>query len=122
MPSMSKKSPSEHWEQREFVSWWRKTQPDIIFAIPNGGKRGPATAQKLRLEGVMPGVWDIFCPERYLWIEFKRRDQGTLSQAQREFGEAMLAAGYRCMVAWGCDDAIRQIQKGEREQWTRPRV
>jgi len=114
-------SPSEHEEQREFVSWWRKTQPDILFAIPNGGQRGKREAGRLKLEGVLPGVWDLFAPERGLWIEFKRADGGTLSAEQKEFGGAMLAAGYRCMVAWGCDDAIRQIQYGERESWKRPR-
>jgi len=118
--TMSKKSPSEHYEQVCFVSWWRRTQPDLLFAIPNGGWRGKAAAGKLRAEGVLPGVWDLFAPERGLWIEMKRSDQGTLSEAQREFGRTMLAAGYRCMAAWGRDDAIGQVESGERAEWKRP--
>ena len=125
MPNTSKPShsecPSEHWEQSQFVSWWRKTQPDMIFAIPNGGKRGPAQAARLRLEGVLPGVWDLFAPERGLWIEFKRVGKGVLSTEQRKFGEKMLGAGYRCLVAYGYNDAVAQIEHGERGDWSRPK-
>lgn len=31
-----------------------------LFAIPNGGARHPVVAGKLKAEGVMPGVWDLF--------------------------------------------------------------
>jgi len=114
--STSKTSRSEHVEQREFVEWWRKTQLDMIFAIPNGGWRGKATAGKLKAEGVLTGVWDLCAPERYLWIEMKVKG-GQLSEAQRDFGRRMLAAGYRCMVAWGRDDAIAQTMDTERPDW-----
>ena len=106
--STSKPSRSEHVEQREFVSWWRKNQPDIIMAIPNGGARNKATAAKMKVEGQYRGAWDLFAPERALWIEMKVPG-GRLSPAQREFGERMEAAGYRCIVAWGCDDAIAKV-------------
>ena len=69
----------------------------------------------------MKGVWDLFCPDRRLWIEFKRSDSGRLSPEQREFGRTMLSLGYRCMVAWGCNDAIEQLLHGERESWARPK-
>lgn len=118
-PFRSKRS--EHVEQREFISWWRKTQPDLIFAIPNGGKRSKVAAHKLQLEGVVSGVLDLFCPERLLWIEFKRADGGRLSPSQKEFASHMIEIGHRVMVAWGCDDAIRQIEQGERESWVRPK-
>ena len=119
--SMISPCPSEHIEQRDFVSWWRKTQADDIFAIPNGGKRGKITAAKLKLEGVTPGVWDLFVPARFLWIEFKRSRQGTLSTEQKAFGTARLSEGYTCMVAWGCADAVLQIDSGIRSDWKRPK-
>ncbi len=117
MRTTKKPSRSEHEEQRAFVEWWRKTQRDMIFAIPNGGARGKAQAGKLRAEGVMPGVWDLCAPERYLWIEMKV-GTGRLSKEQREFGKAMLGAGYHCIVAWSCDDAIQQVQHGPRLSWS----
>jgi len=116
----SNASPSsEHEEQRAFVAWWRKTQPDDIFAIPNGGKRGKTTAAKLKMEGATPGVWDLFVPARFLWIEFKRSDRGYLSAEQKSFGVSRLREGYRCIAAWGCDDAIWQIEHGDRREWKR---
>ena len=111
---------SEHIEQAEFVSWFRKTYPGtIIFAIPNGGARSKSQGARLRLQGVLAGVFDLMVPEWHLWIEMKRQD-GRLSPAQTAFGKAMLEAGYQCMVAYGCDDAIEQILNGPRDSWDRP--
>ena len=111
VPSLRNACPSEHLEQREFVSWFRKTYPDVlIFAIPNGGKRNAVTAQKLKLEGVVPGVHDLFVPEWRLWIEMKRQKNGSLSQAQKDFGEEMDRVGYDWIVCKGCEDAKAQTE------------
>ena len=54
---------SEHAEQAGFVTWFRTKYPGtLIFAIPNGGKRDIVTAKKLQMEGVTPGVPDLFIP------------------------------------------------------------
>lgn len=119
--STAKTCPSEHIEQRTFVEWWRKTQLDDLFAIPNAGKRSKAARGRLLLEGMTAGVWDLYAPARFMWIEFKRREVGALSQAQKDFGTARLEEGYQCMVAWGCDDAIAQLQSGIRASWKRPK-
>ena len=111
MPNSRNASPSEHVEQREFVSWFRKTYPDVLlFAIPNGGKRNAVTAQKLKLEGVVPGVHDLFVPEWRLWIEMKRQKGGSLSQAQKDFGSEMERVGYDWIVCKGCEDAKAQTE------------
>ena len=116
------KGPSEDQEQAAFVQWFRCQFPgEIIFAIPNGGHRNKATAARLKATGALAGVWDLFCPDRRLWIEMKRRDGVRLSRAQMVFGGHILRLGYRCMVAWGCDDAIDQIQSGERSEWSKPK-
>ena len=122
MANTSKSCPSEHVEQREFVSWFRQNYPGVdIFAIPNGGARGKAQAGKLRAEGVTSGVWDLMIPSWFLWIEFKRVHTGNLSKEQKEFGRARLADGYNCMVAYGAEDAKRQIVEGPRKSWGRPK-
>ena len=102
---------TEHEEQRDFVRWWRQNRSQMIFAIPNGGHRNPATAGRLKAEGVLPGVPDLFVPALFLWVEMKREKRGALSAAQRSMIEKLSEAGYTVIVAHGCDDAIRQTSE-----------
>jgi len=70
---MKNTTPLESVEQINFFLWVKFNHPNlIIFSIPNGALRNKAVAAKLKREGVMPGVSDIFCPELKLWIEMKR--------------------------------------------------
>lgn len=48
---------------------------DLMFHIPNGGKRGKAEAARFKAEGVKAGVPDIFFPKAK-WIETKRPGGG----------------------------------------------
>ena len=103
-------TPTEHEEQRELVRWFRQTWPDVrIFAIPNGGARSPATAGRLKAEGVSPGVPDLFIPEWSLWVEMKRIKGGTLSAEQKKWSEYLESVGYLVIVGKGADDAKEQI-------------
>ena len=64
----AKRIPTEHEEQRELVRWFRQGYKGVrIFAIPNGGARSIATAGRLKVEGVSPGVPDLFIPAWRLW-------------------------------------------------------
>ena len=111
MTDTSKTRRSEHIEQREFVEWFRKTYPGVlIFAIPNGGKRGAAAAAKLQLEGVVPGVPDLCVPEWHLWIEMKRADGGIVGTDQKKVMGQLEDCGYTCVVAWGDADAREKVQ------------
>ena len=102
--------PSEHVEQREVVKWFRQTWPDVvIFAIPNGGARTAATAARLRVEGVLPGVPDLFVPAWRLWIEMKRAKGGITSKEQREMLTYLRSVGYDAMVCAGAEQAKRMI-------------
>ena len=109
-------TPSEHAEQREFVSWFRKRHRDVrIIAIPNGGQRSIATAARLKAEGVMAGVPDLFIPAWRVWIEMKREKGGAVSADQKEWIAYLTECGYRCFVARGAEDAKRQIIEIEDE-------
>ena len=117
-PCRSSAVPSEHVEHRNFVSAFRKRWPDVLmFSIPNGGQRGKVTAHKLKLEGLTPGVPDLFVPEWQLWIEMKRVSGGSLSDAQRAIIPELERVGYKVMVCYGCDDALWQLENGARH-WT----
>jgi hypothetical protein len=102
--------PTEHVEQREFVAWFRREFPTVrILAVPNGGYRGKVTAQRMKLEGVEPGVPDLFVPGWALWIEMKRQKGGSVSMEQKDWMMYLQRVGYTCWVAKGCDDAKRQV-------------
>jgi hypothetical protein len=104
--------PSEHIEQREFVRWFRKTYPGVrIFAIPNGGSRNIATANRLKAEGVSSGVPDLFVPAMRLWIEMKRVKGGAVSAEQRDWMAYLEASGYTCIVCRGAEDAKAQVSR-----------
>ena len=100
---------SEHAEQAGFLQWFRTKYPGtLIFAIPNGGKRDIVTAKKLQLEGVTPGVPDLFVPQWDLWIEMKKPG-GRLSEAQKSMIEYLEGIGHTVIVAYGARDASMKV-------------
>ena len=93
-----------------FVSWFRRTHPGVlIFAIPNGGYRGKTTAARLKAEGVVPGVPDLYIPAWRTWVEMKRQKGGSLSKDQRKVIAYLESCGDRVIVARGWEDAAAII-------------
>lgn len=114
---MTERIPTEHEEQREFVRWFRQTFPDVkILAIPNGSFRTKSTAVRLRAEGVLAGIPDLFVPEWALWIEMKRTKGGRLSEDQKTTIKYLRGCGYGCIVALGAEDGRNQIMKAINEK------
>jgi len=102
--------PSEHDEQAGFVQWFRAKWPRVlIFAIPNGGKRNISTAKKLKLEGVVPGVPDLFIPAWGIWIEIKRQKGGRTSSDQDDMISYLESIGHRVIVGYGATDASDKL-------------
>jgi len=55
-----KRSHPEDDLQALCFAWLRLARPDVLaWAVPNGGKRAPREAARLRKQGVTPGVADI---------------------------------------------------------------
>lgn len=109
MKSRSRVTPEFH-EQAGLVEWFRGRFPGVvIFAIPNGGKRSIATARKLKQEGVVAGVPDLFVPAWNLWIEMKRVKGGRVSDVQRDMIEYLSSVGHTCIIGYGAEDASRKI-------------
>lgn len=114
--------PTEHWEQTQLFAWAANHQVlDLMYAIPNGGKREIQTAMRLKAEGVKAGVPDICLPvpigkKHGLYIELKRRKFGKLSDDQGRWLEALSREGYVCAVCAGwiaARDVIIDYMRGE---------
>lgn len=109
--------PTEHEEQRELVRWFRLTWPGTrIFAIPNGGARSKATAGRLKAEGVVSGVPDLFVPAWGLWIEMKRFKGGAVSAQQRDWIAYLESIGHTCLVSKGFEDGRLKILEFVKEK------
>ena len=108
--SLAESGRTEHVEQREFVSWFRKTYKAKIIAIPNGGQRNIVTAARLKAEGVTPGVPDLFVPEWLLWIEMKKKSGGAVSKSQLEWHNYLKSINQSVIVCKGCEDAQCQVE------------
>ena len=56
--------PTESQEQKSLFKWWRvysRHAPHLVmYHIPNGGRRDAITGARLKAEGVVAGVPDIF--------------------------------------------------------------
>ena len=127
MPSKPKVK-LEHEEQVAFVHAAKKLfrsndcafMRKLLFAIPNGGKRDARTASSLKMEGVRPGVPDLFFAyPRFinddvtvhgLFIEMKRTVGGSVSPDQRDMIASLKKQGYAVEVAKGCDRAVEILK------------
>ena len=101
---------TEHAEQVKFVWWFRQAYPSVlIFAIPNGGFRSKVTAQKMKMEGVTPGVPDLCIPEWKTYIEMKRVKNSSTSPEQRAIIEQLKGCGYTVEVCKGFEAAKKFV-------------
>lgn len=105
---------SEHDEQVavvEWASWACHSIPELelLFAIPNGGHRHPAVANKLKAEGVRSGLPDLMLPvpaDPYfgLFIEMKT-GKNRPSDTQNRWIKDLRKQGYRVEVCYGWEAA-----------------
>jgi len=107
-----KTSPSEHEEQVGFINWFRSKYPDVlIFAIPNGEKRAISVAKRLKAEGVVRGIPDLFIPQWTLWVEMKRVSGGRLSPEQKSMIIYLESVGQTVIIGKGATDASKKIME-----------
>lgn len=113
--------PTEAQEQTTLFQWaammcGRWPELRLLHHCPNGGSRNPIEAHNLRLQGVKPGIPDIFLPcarngYHGLYIELKRRKGGRVSEEQREMLAALNRQGYRAEVCKGWEEAKNVIEE-----------
>jgi hypothetical protein len=88
----------------------------LIFAIPNGEKRSITVAKRLKAEGVVRGIPDLFIPQWNLWVEMKRKTGGRLSPEQKSMIGYLEGVGHKVIVGKGAGDASRQILEHLKEK------
>ncbi len=107
---------TEHQIQSAFIEWVRLAEKQderlqLLFAVPNGGKRNLITAVKLKKEGVKPGIPDIMFPLKTeafngLSIEFKKPKTGRKTKEQSDYMDLLVRYGWCAVV---CTDAAQAI-------------
>lgn len=103
----------EHNIQVSMVNWFRLQYPKLklsLFAVPNGGHRHPATARKLKAEGVVAGVSDlIFFHKRKCYFIEVKTEKGKQQQTQKDFQKHIEKEGAEYFIVRSLDDFIELI-------------
>ena len=86
----------------------------LLYHVPNEGKRSRTAGARMKAEGLKKGVPDLCLPVARgkwhgLYIELKRTKGGRVSQAQREWLDALEREGYAAAVAYGWEQAREMI-------------
>jgi hypothetical protein len=105
---------------RKYPTGSPTTVRDFIFAVGNagtaGGRRALLAGVRRKAEGVTAGVPDVECfvavhPHTGLHIEMKRKDgkPSDVTDAQEKMMVRLTKCGRKCVVAYGCDDAWKEL-------------
>lgn len=121
--------PTESVEQQYFFRWawtegalrWRD-EINLLYHVPNEGKRSRATGARMRAESLRAGAPDINLDVARggyhgLRIELKRRRGGRVSPEQEEWLEALRRQGYAATVARGWEEAAEAVRKYLEGAW-----
>lgn len=114
-----KAAVSEHSLQVHCVNWFRCTYPEygeLLIAIPNGGKRNVIVASKLKAEGVVAGVPDLFLAipngtYHGLFIEMKNGKSNNVTDNQRRVMFKLSCNMYKTIVVRTSDEFEKIIQE-----------
>jgi len=89
---------------------------DLIFHVPNEGRRSLMLGNKLKRMGVRKGVSDYFLPlpvpgYHGLWIELKRVKGSKTTDEQLSWLKKMHDLGYMSCICYGAEHAFDTIKK-----------
>lgn len=107
--------------QRSLITWWKLAHrglgvpwEELLFSIPNEGKRGQIEGGRMKAMGLRPGAPDLMLAVPRggyggLFIELKT-PSGRVSEEQKRFHSWLIGAGYWVKVARGWDQARAEIE------------
>ena len=108
----------ESGHQEAIFSWCdynrnRYPELELLYHVPNGGKRDAATARALKRQGVKAGISDLVlpvarCGYHGLYVELKAPG-GKLEQSQADFLQAVEQQGYLALVCVGWQAAVQAL-------------
>lgn len=109
----------EDTEQMGVIDWanWntgRFPELQLLFHVPNGGKRNAAEAARFKAMGVKAGVPDLCLPVPMngfagLYIEMKYGKNRTTKE-QEKWIEALRQQGYKVAVCYGGVAATKELE------------
>jgi hypothetical protein len=126
---MTKRNDEHHKIQAGIVKWarYQRNGAEWLYATPNGGLRDKKTGGKLKAEGVLAGVLDLFlpvtvwltgrcfpCPGFYIEVklpEERAKKNGGLSPAQVRFRDFVKSKGYKTKVVYATMEGIDAIRE-----------
>ena len=98
-----------------WAAWAAKQTPalELLFHVPNGGRRDAAEAAHLKRQGVRAGVPDFCLPAARngyhgLFIELKTAG-GRASAEQKEWIGRLRLQGYKAEICVGWMEAVKTI-------------
>ncbi len=106
--------PTEHQEQVALCKWAQAKRLPLV-AVPNAGRRTVWEGARQKAAGLSPGFPDamLLLPRKGfggMFVELKRVKGGVVSAEQTKWLNWLNHNGYHAVVAYGCEDAIRQLQ------------
>ena len=111
---------SEDEEQIALFRWTeyqknRVPELELLFHIPNEGKRSPQVGSKMKKMGMKAGVPDLFFPVprgKYhgLFIELKA-GKGRATENQKAWLKRLSRQGYCAAICYGWQEAANCIQE-----------
>ena len=109
---------SESEEQAAIFEWCalnrgKYPELELLYHIPNGGKRSKAEAARFKREGVKAGVPDLCLPVARrgfhgLYIELKA-EKGVVSAEQKKWIAELKRQNYCAFVAYGAAAANKAL-------------
>lgn len=112
--------PTESTEQQRLFQWARLAsgkwpELELLYHIPNEGKRSRAAGARMKAEGLKKGVPDLCLPVSRgechgLYIELKREKSGRATPEQTAWMEALLAQGYAVSLCHGWEAAAQVLK------------
>lgn len=110
----------EDTEQMGVIDWadWnvgRYPELQLLFHVPNGGKRNVVEAARLKAMGVKAGVPDLCLPVPMngyagLYIEMKYGKNRTTKE-QEKWIVALRQQGYKAVVCYGGEEATKELEE-----------